>query len=83
MLKDKVKNLEKEKELMQRELDLKDKLIEIEQHQANVYKEAFEKEKELTDRALKLADQAEKKNKWQTIGIIGSIVAIIVLVSVL
>lgn len=79
VLKDKVSNLEKEKELMQRELDIKDKLIEVEVQRTNVYKEAFEKEKELTDRALKLAEQTEKKAFWEKLGFIGIAIAAIVL----
>lgn len=78
VLKERVANLEKERELIQRELNLKDKLLEVEQQRTNIYKEAFEKEKELTDRALKLAEQSKKGN-WELVGVLG-LVAVIVTV---
>jgi transcription initiation factor TFIIIB Brf1 subunit/transcription initiation factor TFIIB len=64
---------------MQKELNIKDELIQIEQKKAEVYSEAFDKEKELTDRALKLADQAEKKSLWQSLGFVGIAIAAVVL----
>jgi hypothetical protein len=74
---EKLANKVRELELAEKELAIKDKLIEIEQRRAMIFEQAFEKEKELTDRALKLAEQSEKKSRWQTLGTIGVVLAVI------
>ena len=65
---------------MQQELDLKDKLMQVEQQRTSVYKEAFEKEKELTDRALKLVE-ASKKGNWELVGVVGLVAVIITVIA--
>ena len=74
VLKAQVSNLEKEKELMQREIDL-------EKRRGDINEEAFHKEKDLTDRALKLAESQKKSSVWEIYGPLGIIAIIVVTIA--
>jgi len=74
VLKDKVTNLEKEKVLMQREIDL-------EKRRADIMEEASQKKKDLTDGTLKLAESQKKPSLWEIYGPLGVIAIIVVTIA--
>lgn len=48
-----------------------DKLTELTEREAEVYRVAFEKDKELTDRLIKLVGVGEPKSNWELRGVLG------------
>lgn len=71
-----ITNLEKENELIKREVELKDKIIAIKDMEIQVQKRAFDDMKEVTDRALKLAETSKPSTGiWVIIGVVAAFVA--------
>jgi hypothetical protein len=62
-----------EKRLLEKESQLKDKLIELAEKKAEMEHNAFLREKEVTDRALKLAEISKPPafGNWQLMGLAG------------
>ena len=71
LLEQRVSNLEKENDLLKQQNVIQEKLTELAEREADVYRTAFEKEKELTDRALKLAEVGKPKSNWELQGLLG------------
>lgn len=63
-----IANLEKENELLKREVELNNRIIAIKDMEIAAQKRAFEDMKEVTDRALKLAETKKSSNIWYIIG---------------
>jgi hypothetical protein len=73
-----IANLEKENENLKKELELKDRVIAIEQMEIDATRRALNDMKDVSDRAIKLAE-SKKSNLWETMGPL-AIVAIIITV---
>lgn len=66
-----IANLEKENDLLKREIELKDKIIEIDQREIKSTRAALDDMKEVTDRALRLAETGKPRSNWEIYGLLG------------
>ena len=71
VLEQRVENLEKENDLLRQQNATQEKLTELANREAEVYRVAFEKEKGLTNRALKLEEVGKPKSNWELQGLLG------------
>ncbi len=68
-------------DLKDQESQIKDRLIELAEKKAEMYRDAFEREKDLTDRALKLAEASKGSSFWQTFATVVGIAAIVAVIA--
>jgi hypothetical protein len=66
-----IANLEKEIELLKREVDIQDRVIKVKDMEILAQVNAVRDLKDITDRAIKLAETSKPKSNWQLYGILG------------
>lgn len=66
-----IQNLQKENDILKRELELQAKISEVDQREIASTRRALNDMKEVTDRSLKLAEIGKPKSNWTLYGLLG------------